>query len=243
MNPDRLVQLFAERAGGECVVAPADLEQRLKRTRAFVFDWDGVFNTGAKTADGGSTFDEADAMGTNLLRFGYWLEYGELPFTAIITGEENPGAIQLVEREHFNAIYFRTRHKTAALNHIHEHLGIDRATIAYGFDDVLDLPIAEACGLRLMVARDASALFTDYVKKNNLCDYVTGQPGGRHAVREMCELLLGLAGQFDEVIRKRGEFEPHYRRYLEARNSVQPKRFTYSPETGIVEGERGKEKG
>ena len=73
MQTEQLAALFSTQAGGEFVASPRDLQHRLQNIRAFIFDWDGVFNNGAKTGAGGSGFDEADAMGTNLLRFGFWL--------------------------------------------------------------------------------------------------------------------------------------------------------------------------
>jgi 3-deoxy-D-manno-octulosonate 8-phosphate phosphatase (KDO 8-P phosphatase) len=58
------------RAGGALLVASAgELRARLAGVRAFLFDWDGVFNTGLKSDGSPSGFSEADSMGTNLIRF------------------------------------------------------------------------------------------------------------------------------------------------------------------------------
>ena len=46
-------------------------------------------------------------MGTNLLRFAWWLrDRGSLPFTGILTGQDNPTAVRLAERERFQAVAF-----------------------------------------------------------------------------------------------------------------------------------------
>ena len=199
------------------------------------FDWDGVFNDGSKTGDSGSSFNEADSMGTNLIRFGYWLQYKKLPFTAIITGEQNTSAINLSEREHFNAIYLKTRNKAAALEHLEKQFNITPNQIAYCFDDVLDLPIAKVCGLRFLIRRAGSPLFANHAKQQQLCDYISGQQGGMHAVREICELILGLSGQFENVIEKRCEFGDDYRTYLEMRNNPQIEKFSYNETTRSIE--------
>jgi 3-deoxy-D-manno-octulosonate 8-phosphate phosphatase (KDO 8-P phosphatase) len=42
-----------------------ELLRRLARTKAVLFDWDGVFNDGFKDAEGGSSFSEVGGMGVN----------------------------------------------------------------------------------------------------------------------------------------------------------------------------------
>src|ERR1044071_4322922 len=79
--------------------------QKLKKIRAYIYDWDGVFNNGHKTESGSSSFSEIDSMGTNLLRFSHFLKSDELPLTAIISGEHNKAAVTFSEREHFHGLY------------------------------------------------------------------------------------------------------------------------------------------
>ena len=59
--------------GGMFVCSPEELKQKLMNVKAFVFDWDGVFNNGQKQSSGGSHFSEVDSMGLNLLRFSHYL--------------------------------------------------------------------------------------------------------------------------------------------------------------------------
>lgn len=54
---------------GQFVTSEADIAKRLSKAKAFIFDWDGVFNNGFKQGQAGSGFSEVDSMGTNLLRF------------------------------------------------------------------------------------------------------------------------------------------------------------------------------
>ena len=53
-----------------------------------------------------------------------------------------------------------------------------------------------------------------------LADYVTAASSGQYAVREMCELFMGLVGQYSNVVRDRVEFAPEYQTYLAARKQV-----------------------
>jgi 3-deoxy-D-manno-octulosonate 8-phosphate phosphatase (KDO 8-P phosphatase) len=235
MSIESLAAVFTEQTGGKFIAPPIAISNRLQSIHAFLFDWDGVFNAGFKTGETGSHFSEVDSMGTNLLRFGYWLTHGQLPFFGIITGERNPAAIALAEREHFNAIYFKTRNKLAALEHLEQHFNLKPQEIAYGFDDVLDLPIARACSLRFLIARKASPLFVQYVKDQQLYDYLTGQAGDAHAVREICELCLGLMGQYEQVVTLRSTFDTKYKKYLELRNSGVTEKFSYQENSNKIE--------
>ena len=80
--------------------------------------------------------------------------------------------------------------------------------------------MAEACGMRFLVRRDASPLFADYVEKRGLCDYVTGAVSGGYPVREICELLLGLLGVYDDVVASRVAGDADYEAYFNARQAA-----------------------
>jgi 3-deoxy-D-manno-octulosonate 8-phosphate phosphatase (KDO 8-P phosphatase) len=80
--------------------------------------------------------------------------------------------------------------------------------------------MAFGCGVRVLVRRDASPLLHDYVTRQGLCDYITGHSPERHAVREVCELLLGLLGSFDAVVASRVAWDDEYTRYFESRQKV-----------------------
>ena len=88
------------------------------------------------------------------------------------------------------------------------------------FDDVNDLGMAFACGIRVYVQRSASPLLRDYVVRQGLCDYVTAHAPERHAVREVCELLLGLLGAFDAVVASRVAWDRDYAAYFTARQAL-----------------------
>lgn len=213
--------------GGQFITPADGLAEKIKKVRAIVFDWDGVFNDGSKTEAGSSSFSEVDSMGTNLLRFGLWLHHGgQLPVAAIITGVTNSLSETLVRREHFHASYSQAKHKIDVLRHLLEQHNLQPAEVAFFFDDALDLSVAEVAGVRIMIRRDANPLFTKYVVQNGLADYITGSQSGQFAVREGCELLLGLLGQFDTVMAERLRYKPVYDQYYQQRQAVEPTYWT-----------------
>jgi len=218
MNPDQEQKFNA--MGGTFLLPPHVLAEKYNRIKAFIFDWDGVFNDGIKGEGISSGFSEIDSMGVNLLRFENWLRKSDMSPAFIISGQYNPQAQFFAEREHFNAVYFNFKNKKQALEHILKTYNLQAGQLAFVFDDVLDLSLAQSAGLRFMVKRSASALFTDYVKEHRLCDYVTGNTSSSFAVREICELLLALSGNFERIIELRMAFDPVYQEYFKTRNSL-----------------------
>lgn len=217
MNPT--AKLFAS-IGGNFISSPESIVERLSKIKAFVFDWDGVMNNALKFDNKSSLFNEADSMGTNLLRYNYYYHFGLLPYTGIISGERNEMAFYFSQREHFSSMYHRIPNKIVALEHFMKKYKIQANEICYFFDDVLDLSIANVCGLRILINRKASQLFQSYVIKNNLADYITANESGDFAVREACEMLIGLTGTFDNIISDRVEYNENYQDYIRSRNAV-----------------------
>src|SRR4051812_41410645 len=87
--------------GGKFISDASSISKKLEGIKAFIFDWDGVFNNGQKLGSGSSSFSEVDSMGTNLLRYSHFLKHDKLPLTAIISGERNETAFYFCQRECF----------------------------------------------------------------------------------------------------------------------------------------------
>ncbi|MCF6240011.1 MAG: hypothetical protein L3J74_01550 [Bacteroidales bacterium] len=226
------IEKIFKNQGGEFISSLSYIKEKLNTIKAFIFDWDGVFNSGTKGEGISSSYTEADSMGTNLLRFGYWLRNNKkLPFVSIITGENNQSAKKLAVREHFHHIYFKIPNKALAFEHLLKSFQLSAAEVAFCFDDVLEFPIAKQCGLKFMVRRDASPLFKQYAIEHKLCDYITSQQGGNHAVREISDLILGLYGNMNQVIDERTKFSTLYTAYLQERNIPETKMFSLNMES------------
>ena len=218
---------------GKFLAGASDVEARLNKAKAFIFDWDGVFNNGFKLGQNGSGFSEVDSMGTNLLRFSHFLRTKQLPITAIISGEKNESAQFFATREHFDLSFYKIAHKIDALNYICDQKGIKPEEVVYFFDDVLDLSIAKVCGLRILISKNATTLFMDYCSQNKLVDYISHNDGGNHGIRESCEMLMSVNGNFHEVLKLRTELSDSYKEYITLRNMVNTGIFT-KDQTGKI---------
>ena len=225
MRTEAEIEKYFSTLGAVFLTPPAGLVERFRSVRALLFDWDGVFNSGAKGDGISSTFSEADSMGTNLLRYALWREHGNLPVTVIVTGGDNPSARKFAEREHFHAVYSNVLDKSEAIAALCSAHDVAAHEIACVFDDVNDLAMAARCGLRFLVRRDASPLLQDYVAEHELCDYITAKGPDAYAVREVAELLLGLSGSFDAIASSRMSWDAEYARYFSARQSVRTESF------------------
>jgi len=231
-NPEDIKFRF-EDARGEFISPLAVFTDRIPKIQAFIFDWDGVFNSGFKQDNAGSPFSEPSSMGLNMLRFSGYLKGGEIPKVFIITGENNLPAIKLAQREHFAAVYLSVRDKIKALEHIEHEFGINRNKVAFAFDDILDLGLAKEASLRFQVNRKSNPLMDAFVISQKLVDYKTGSEGQEHAVREICELIIGINGNYNETVGDRMSFSSTYQAYLKLRNANTP--LFFEGKTGEIE--------
>ncbi len=206
------------KVGGTFLTGIPELKTKMQDIRAFLFDWDGVFNDSRKTGKGESYFTEVDSMGLNMLRFSnYLLRNKQLSVMAVMSGEDNKAAEIFLKREHFDSCYFKAKDKKFALDHFMEKFGLEVNEIAFVFDDILDLSVAKLAGVRICVNRKANPLFLEYVRKNKLADYITATECGNFALREACELMTGLNDNYDHVLQERIAYSEEYLEYLDAR--------------------------
>jgi 3-deoxy-D-manno-octulosonate 8-phosphate phosphatase (KDO 8-P phosphatase) len=217
-----LEQKFTE-PGGVFLTPAANISSSLEKTKAFVFDWDGVFNDGRKSNFKESDFSEIDSMGLNLLRFDYWLRNNRFPLIFIITGMNNQSAVEFSKREHFDGIFINIKNKKEALEFISSDYKVDFNEVAFVFDDVLDIEVAKLSGLSFSIGRKSSPLLTDYIIQNKICNYISSFSGKDHAVREICELIIGLSGNYNKAVDLRIQFKGEYEDYLNKRNSIKTK--------------------
>ena len=220
--------IFVER-GGEFLLPFSNFVDKALKIKAIIFDWDGVFNSGVKGDNVYSGFSEPDSMGLNILRFGYTLKTGKLLLAGIISGENNPSTEKFVKREHLNFKCLGFKNKIEGLTEVMKEFSLKQEEIAFVFDDILDLTVAEKCGLRFQISRKAAPMFCNYVKDNKLADYITFSVGEEFAVREIAELLLSALNIYPTAVKSRIDFDEKYSKYITERNSINP--VTYSPKT------------
>lgn len=222
---NKIANLFIK-GGGIFLSQPAEIEKKIRKLRAFVFDWDGVFTDSSKRGKNESYFTEVDSMGMNMLRFSNWmLNKKKMPFTAVMSGEDNLSARLFSTREHLHGVYFKAKNKRVALDHFCRRHGLKYSEIGFVYDDILDLSVAERVGVRILVNRKASPLLTEYVRKHNLADYITGSECGDFPLREAMELMIGLAGNYDTVVKERISHSAIYEEYIKKRNLFETEFF------------------
>ena len=196
------------------------------KIRGLILDWDGVWTNGRKRPDGQSDFSEHDTMGLNLLRFAHYAATGEMLRIAIVTGERNPTAEFLVQREHYDDFIFYARDKTKAAPILESRWGIPCAEWGFVFDDVLDLGLAAMVGRRAMVKWDFTQAVQEIARQEGLVDDWI-EPNG--AVRRWCESYLLELNWLGSAVAERRAWSPRYQAYWALRNEVQPTVTDLSP--------------
>jgi len=220
--------------GGRFILPAENIKAKLADIKAFVFDWDGVFNNAFKSEVAPSLFSEIDAAGLNLMRYGHSRLIKTAPMCAIITGEENPAALHFAKREGFNFVFMKILNKIDAVNHFCKRNTIAPSQIACFFDDMNDLSMAKVCGLRFMVNKSANPGFQSIVIKNNWCDYITGAEQPNYPIREICELIMSLTNTYEESLTSRANFDVPYNKFLEQKKSVKA-HFVKAANVGFLE--------
>ena len=167
-----------------------DLKYKASKIKAVVFDVDGVMTDGSLTFDENGveykTFNAKDGQGIVMLnRAGF--------VTAIITARENGTVRHRFNNLGMTKLYEGQKNKIAALNAFMEEFNLKPEEIAYMGDDLPDIEVLKSVGLSAC-PQDA----VDDVRE--VCDIVTQQPGGKGAVREICDFLLKVNNiSFDDL--------------------------------------------
>ncbi|MBK9518679.1 MAG: HAD hydrolase family protein [Anaeromyxobacter sp.] len=163
-------------------LSPRALLARAARIRLVLLDVDGVLTDGRLYygAEGElmKAFDVKDGHGIVLLRD--HLDFG------VISGRPGKATQRRLEELRFKHLIFGQLDKLAGYAQL-AHLGLPDEAVAYMGDDVNDLPLLARVGLSAAPA-DARPEVRAAVH------FATRAPGGRGAVRELCDLLAAAQG-------------------------------------------------
>jgi 3-deoxy-D-manno-octulosonate 8-phosphate phosphatase (KDO 8-P phosphatase) len=85
-----------------------------------------------------------------------------------------------------------------------------------------------------MVGRKSSPLFMNYIREKDLVDYISYQRGDLNAVRELCELVMGLTDTFEDTIQQRVSASEEFQAFLEERDEIESK-FYHKVDRKIIE--------
>jgi len=169
-----------------------DILQRASRIKLVIFDVDGVLTDGSLfLSDDGQeykAFNSKDGFGMRLLQDA-GIDVG------IITGRESTLVKLRMKELGVSYVMQGRREKGPALDEMMQLTGLTLDQIAYVGDDVVDLPIMSRVGFSIAV-QDARPV----VKKH--AHWITDNPGGRGAGRDVCELILEAHDKWDDIIKR-----------------------------------------
>jgi 3-deoxy-D-manno-octulosonate 8-phosphate phosphatase (KDO 8-P phosphatase) len=163
-------------------ISPQALLARARRIRLLILDVDGVLTDGrlyyGPDGEALKAFDVKDGHGLVMLR-----EHVDL---AVISGRPGKASEARLRELRFKHLVFGQRDKLAGYATL-AHLGVSDDEVAYMGDDVNDVPLLRRVGLAACPA-DALPVVHGAVH------FVARSPGGRGAVRELCDLILQAKG-------------------------------------------------
>jgi len=160
------------------------LREKAAKVRMLALDVDGILTDGrlyfTETGQELKAFNSRDGLGLKMLMDnGYQL--------ALITGRISQAVKHRAEQLGIEHVYQGQGNKLPAYMELVEKLGLADDEVCYAGDDWIDLPVLDRVGLAVTVA-DAEPEVISRVH------WVTSRPGGRGAVREICNLLLESRG-------------------------------------------------
>lgn len=169
---------------------PLEHMQRAGRVRVMIFDVDGVLTDGSLTygADGEATktFYVLDGLGIQLLQ-----KTGVQ--TAIISARQSPIVVTRARDLGISHVYQGIHDKRVAFARLLEATGASVEQCGYIGDDVIDLPLLLKVGFAVTVP-------SGHPDVQHRAHYVTRAPGGRGAVREVCDMIMRAQGTYEQAL-------------------------------------------
>ena len=167
-----------------------DILEKAKRIRLVILDVDGVLTDGSLyVGDDGEeykAFNSRDGHGMVML------QHNGVEI-AIITGRISKVVEHRMSELGIQHVFQGRKEKLPAFRELLSRLEIPAHDTAYVGDDVVDLPVMAQVGLAIGV-QDAHPL----VKRH--AHWLTASPGGRGAVREVCEMIMDAQGVLDKTL-------------------------------------------
>jgi 3-deoxy-D-manno-octulosonate 8-phosphate phosphatase (KDO 8-P phosphatase) len=162
-----------------------DVATRARAIRLAIFDVDGVMTDGTiylgARGEAFKAFNIQDGHGVKLLQ-----QHGIA--TAIISGRKSKAVDLRAKELGIKHVEQGATDKVAVFEKLVRKLGVKESECAYMGDDVQDMGVMRRCGLAVSVPGGAGEV-------KAIAHYVTRAGGGRGAVRELCELVIGARGQ------------------------------------------------
>ncbi len=176
---------------GESVKEVTDVQllNRIRGITLLILDVDGVLTDGRIIIDDAGLeskqFDVRDGHGLKMLmRCGIDVVF--------LTGRKSLVVDHRAADLEIKEVHQGIWNKREVFDEILKRRKLSPEETAYIGDDVVDIPVLKRVGFGVAVA-DACP------EAVGVADYVTERPGGRGAVREVCEMILKVQGRWGEV--------------------------------------------
>lgn len=167
----------------------AEIRKRVEAVKLLVLDVDGVMTDGRLYYHDDGTeskaFDVRDGHGIKMLKQA-GIE------TVLISGRSSPLVEKRAADLGIKDVVQGVRDKVPVLEKLLSEKKVGIEETAYVGDDVVDLPVMNRVRFAVAVADASEYLF-------DIAHYVTLAQGGKGAVREVAELILGVQNKWDKV--------------------------------------------
>jgi len=165
-------------------------KERAQKIKVILFDVDGVLTDGSLTygPDGEvtKTFYVLDGLGIQLLN-----KTGVQ--TAIISARTSPIVIKRAADLGITHVFQGQHDKRLAFADLLAKTGVTAEECGYIGDDVIDLPLFTRVGFAVTVP-------SGHPEVQHRAHYVTKNPGGRGAVREVCDMVMRARGTYEQAL-------------------------------------------
>jgi 3-deoxy-D-manno-octulosonate 8-phosphate phosphatase (KDO 8-P phosphatase) len=167
-----------------------DARNRAAKIRLAVFDVDGVLTDGTLTYDDRGveykSFHTQDGLGLKLLQ-----QAGVA--VAVISARDSDIVTRRMRELGIRHVHQGSDDKLRVLRELLQKLQVDATETAYAGDDLPDVPPMRVAGLAIAVQNAVAA-----VKQH--AHLITANPGGRAAVREICDYILSAQNKLAPTI-------------------------------------------
>lgn len=174
---------------------PAAVWERARAIRLLILDVDGVLTDGrlyfGPTGETLKVFYVRDGHGMKMAQQA-GIE------VALLSGRRSDAAYHRARELGISRFFEGLRDKVAVLEELLAALSLTPREVAAVGDELVDLPLLARVGLAVAVADAAPEV-------RAAAHWITAAPGGRGAVREVCDLLLKAQGRWDEMVGPRQE--------------------------------------
>jgi 3-deoxy-D-manno-octulosonate 8-phosphate phosphatase (KDO 8-P phosphatase) len=164
--------------------------QRAARVKVMIFDVDGVLTDGSltygPTGEVTKTFYVLDGLGIQLLQ-----KTGVQ--TAIISARTSPIVVRRAADLGITHVHQGQHDKRLAFAKLLADTGFTAEECGYIGDDVIDLPLFTRVGFAVTVP-------SGHPEVQHRAHYVTKNPGGRGAVREVCDMVMRAQGTYEQAL-------------------------------------------